>query len=73
MMPDITQAQVMAVLKFVAGQVVAWGFINNAAGQRIVSVGSAVLAAVWIMADAYLRAQRVKAVHPAPTPTPPGA
>ena len=67
-MPDITPAQIGALLTAIVSQVVAWGWIDNNEGQRIVSVGGFVLAMVWKIADAYLRGQRVKAVHPAPTP-----
>jgi hypothetical protein len=65
-MPDITPAQIAAVLTFVVSQVVAWGWIDNNAGQRLVSVGGIVVAAVWKLADAYLRGERVKAAQPAP-------
>ena len=72
-MPDITPAQIAAVLTAIVSQVVAWGWIDNNAGQRIVSVGGFALAAVWKLADAYLRGQRVKAVSPPPTPAAPKA
>lgn len=67
-MPDITPAQLLALLTFVVSQIVAWGFVSNDAGQRLISVGGIILPAVWKAADAYLRGQRVKAIQPAPTP-----
>lgn len=66
-MPDITKAQVLAVVKFLVAQVVAWGFIQNDAGQKIIAIAGIVIPAVWIAADAYLRGERVKAVSPPPT------
>ena len=68
-MPDITPAQLLSVLTFIVAQVVAWGFVSNDAGQRLISVGGIIIPAVWKAADAYLRAARVKAVQPAPTAT----
>jgi len=59
--PDITPAQIGAVLTFVAGQSVAWGWITNAKAQVLVSSGSIIIAAVWKLADALLRGSRAKA------------
>lgn len=70
-MPDITPAQIFALLTFIITQIVAWGFVSNDAGQRLISAGGIIIPAVWKIVDAYLRAQRVKAVHPAPTLDPP--
>lgn len=67
-MPDVTPAQLLSVLTFVVAQVVAWGFVSNDAGQRLISVGGIILPAVWKLADAYLRGERVKAVQPHPAP-----
>lgn len=61
-MPTITPAQIAALLTFIAAQVVAWGWITNDTGQRIVAIGGTLVAVVWKLADAYLRAQRAKAV-----------
>lgn len=72
-MPDVTAAQIGAILTFVVSQIVAWGWITNHTGQRVVSVGGIVVALVWKLADAYLRGQRAKAVAANPslvTPTP---
>ena len=66
--PDITAAQIGAVLTFIAGQAVAWGWITDAKAQVLVSAGSTILAAVWKLADAMLRGSRAKAAGPhAPT------
>jgi len=59
--PDVTAAQIGAVLMFVTGQAVAWGWITNEKAQVLVSAGSIVIAAVWKLADALLRGARAKA------------
>lgn len=59
-MPNITQAQIAAVITAVVGQIVAWGWVNNDNAQLVISIGSFVLASVWKMVDAYLRGQRNK-------------
>lgn len=69
-MPAITPAQIGAVLTFVVSQAVAWGWLDGSASQRIVSVGGIVIAAVWKIADAYLRAQRAQAVAANPSAFP---
>ena len=61
-MPDITPAQVLSVLTFVVAQVVAWGWIDNATGQRLVSVGGILVPAVWQIVDAHIRGNRAKAI-----------
>lgn len=61
-MPNVTHAQVLSVVTFIVSQVVAWGWLSNDAGQRLISVGGIVVAAVWQIADAYLRAQRAHAL-----------
>ena len=59
--PDVTAAQIGAVLTFVAGQAVAWGWITDAKAQVLVSAGSTIIASVWKLADAFLRGSRAKA------------
>ena len=76
--PDVTTGQIGALLTFIVGQAVAYGWITDATAQIAVSVGSTVVAAVWKLADAYLRGSRAKAVlspasAPPSTPTAPGA
>lgn len=67
--PDITTGQIAALLTFVVGQAVAYGWITNTTAQLTVSIGSTVVAAVWKGADAYLRGSRAKAVlSPASAP-----
>lgn len=77
-MPSITPAQIAAFLTFVVSQAIAFGWLDPGKGQTYVSIGGIVVAAVWKVADAYLRAERAKAVaaNPAafnvtPKPAPP--
>lgn len=60
--PSITAAQIAALVTFVVGQLVAWGWITDGSAQLAVSIGSTVLAAAWKLADAYLRGQRARAL-----------
>lgn len=61
-MPDLTKAQIAAVILFIAGQSAAWsGWIGTARGQLVVGIGSAALAAAWKLADAHLRGKRAMA------------
>lgn len=69
-MPDITPAQILALLTFVGGQAVAWGVLTQTREQTLVSGGSVVVAAAWKLADAYLRGSRAKAHVPVPPPPP---
>lgn len=59
-LPDITQAQILAVLTFVVGQAVAFGVIDDKRAQLIVSVGSIVIGAAWKIADAIIRNGRAQ-------------
>jgi hypothetical protein len=76
--PDITTGQIAALLTFVVGQAVAYGWVTDHTAQLAISVGSTVLAAAWKLADAYLRGSRAKAalgptVPAAPPTSPPAA
>jgi hypothetical protein len=76
--PDITTGQIAALLTFVIGQAVAYGWITDHTAQLAVSIGSTVLAAAWKLADAYLRGSRAKAalaptIAAAPVVKPPAA
>lgn len=68
-MPDITPAQIAAVLTFVVGQLVAFGLVDSQHEQVLISAGSTILAAAWKLADAYLRGSRAKAVAQNPNLT----
>lgn len=59
-LPNITQAQILALITFVAGQAVAYGLLDTAKEQLVVSIGSIVVAAVWKIADAVIRNGRAQ-------------
>lgn len=59
--PDITQAQVLAVLTWIIGQGIAYGVIDSRDAQLTLSAGATLLAIGWKVADAYLRGERNKA------------
>lgn len=61
-MPDVTPAQIAAVVTWVVAQLVAFGIVDSARAQLLISLGSTVVAAAWKIADAYLRGQRARAV-----------
>lgn len=65
-LPAITPAQIAALVTFAVTQAVAWGWITNDTGQRCVAIGGTLIAVAWKLADAYLRAQRVKAIAASP-------
>ena len=53
--PDVTTAQIAALVAAVASQVVAWGWISDSTGQQLVSLAGIVLPAVWAIADSHIR------------------
>lgn len=53
--PDITPAQVLALVTFIAGQLVAYGVLSSTTSQLVVSIGATAIAAVWKIADAVIR------------------
>lgn len=57
-MPDITAAQIIAALTWVAAQAVAAGWVNNDDAQHWLQLGSTIVTAVWIIGDALLRGAR---------------
>lgn len=59
-MPDITPAQVISAVTWLVAQALAWGWINNDAGQRIISATSSLVAFAWILGDAIIRHGRNK-------------
>lgn len=61
-MPAITPAQVLAVVTFVVGQLVAFQVVDPARQQALISAGSTIVAVALKIADSYLRGQRAQAV-----------
>lgn len=56
--PDITTAQIAAVVGWVVAQAVAYGVLPTAYSQVAVSAGATIVAAAWKLADAHLRGKR---------------
>lgn len=63
-MPDITPAQILAVVTWIVAQAVAYKWLDIRYQQLAVSIGATVVASVWHLADSHLRGQRVKALAP---------
>lgn len=57
-MPNITQAQILAALTWVASQAVAAGWVNNDQSQHWLQLGSTIVTSAWVIADALLRGFR---------------
>jgi hypothetical protein len=70
--PDITAAQVIAALTWVAAQAVAAGWVNNDDAQHWLQLGSTIVASAWIVGDTLLRGFRNirEAWESKPTPPP---
>ena len=73
--PDITPAQVIAALTWIAAQAVAAGWVSNDQSQHWLQLGSTIVASVWVLGDTLLRgfrniraAAEAKAGVPAPKP-----
>jgi hypothetical protein len=64
--PDVTPAQVLAVLGWVGAQAVAWGWLDAGTAQLAVSAGATLVALGWKLSDAIIRNGRSR--HPLPTP-----
>jgi hypothetical protein len=61
-LPDITPAQVLAVITFIVAQLVAYGVLDGTAQQAVLSAAGTIVPAVWALADALLRGKRVQAL-----------
>jgi hypothetical protein len=59
-MPDITPAQIAAVLGWVAAQLVAFGLLDTQKSQALVSGGATIIAALLKLSDALIRNGRAK-------------
>lgn len=60
--PDITPAQILAVVTFLVAQLVSYGVIDGTAQQAILSAAGTILPAVWVLADSLLRGKRVQSL-----------
>ena len=59
--PDISLAQIAALVTFAVGQLVAFGLLSAHSQQLDVSLGTTIVAAAWQFADAHIRNGRSKA------------
>lgn len=59
-MPDVTPAQIMAIVTFVASQAVAYGAISSQTEAVVLSVAGTVVAAALKIADAIIRNGRAQ-------------
>jgi len=59
-LPNVTQAQLLALLTFIGGQAVSAGLIDNNREKLLISIGSIVVAAAWKIADAIIRNGRAQ-------------
>lgn len=57
-LPDVTPAQVLAVIAFALTQAVAYGLIDGTVQQAALSAAGTIVPAVWAFADAFLRGKR---------------
>lgn len=59
--PDLTAAQITAIVGWAVAQAVAFGWLRSEDQQLAVSVGATVLAAALKLADSHLRGKRAVA------------
>lgn len=64
--PDVTPAQILAMVTFVAGQLVAFGLLDARREQLVISIASTAIAAAWKIADAVIRNGRAHALSQPP-------
>lgn len=59
--PDVTPAQLTAVVGWAVAQVVAFAGLDNEFSQLAVSSSATLVAVIWKLADAFIRSARNKA------------
>jgi hypothetical protein len=60
--PDITPAQVLAIVKFAVTEAVAFGLLQQGTGQDIVAIAGIVLPSVLLAVDSKIRGHRAQVV-----------
>jgi len=68
-MPDVTPAQITALIAWIVSQAVAYGWLDARDSQLVLSAGATILFAAWKLADALIRNGRAKAVAANPALT----
>ncbi|PYO45023.1 MAG: hypothetical protein DMD33_00845 [Gemmatimonadetes bacterium] len=71
--PDITPAQVAAVIVAIAAEAANAALISGRVEQLIAGLAGIVVPFAWIVADAIIRHGRSRALAPAPVVVPPAA
>lgn len=66
-MPDITPAQITALVSWIVSQAVAYGWLDTRFSQIVLSAGSTIVAFAWTWADAHIRHGRALAVAANPS------
>jgi len=61
-LPDVTPAQILAALLWIASQAVAFGWLKSMPSQVVLSGAATVIATGWKLADSHLRVGRVTAL-----------
>lgn len=61
-MPDITLAQILAALTFIAGQAVTMGLADEQRTKTVLSIAITVATAAWAIGDAIIRNGRSRAL-----------
>lgn len=59
-MPDVTLAQVLALVSFILGQAVTMGLADQETTKFILSLATTVITAAWVVGDAVIRHGRSK-------------
>lgn len=61
--PNVTPAQIGALLTALGGQAVAWGLLDGSREQTVVAIATAAVAVGWKLADAIIRNGRSRSLH----------
>jgi hypothetical protein len=67
-MPDITLAQILAALTFIAGQAVTMGLADEQTTKTVLSIAITIATAAWAIGDAIIRNGRSRALLSPGTP-----
>jgi hypothetical protein len=61
--PNVTPAQVGALVTAIGGQAVAFGLLSGTREQTIVAITTAAIGVAWKLADAIIRNGRSRSLH----------
>lgn len=63
-LPDITLAQIVAAVTWVAGQAIIMGVADEQTTKAVLSIALTVVSAAWMVGDAIIRNGRSRALQP---------